>query len=236
MSLLQNEKLRWTNIRDRIDQSYQYDDVWNEAIAVFDSRLKSKFFNPIQTIINKREIDGAGFSIVFVQCALIETFAAFRIGKNFSDDRNSNTPHYEYFKGASIFKDFLRTANIFKDHFWKINSKNKISTDIPYASADFYISVRCGLMHEARTKGNWLIRATPKTISAKTDPLFIVSENGNYIIYRTVLHYRLLHYLETYKDELRQDSQVAALLRRNFARKLDHLFDFPADISYEWWR
>lgn len=231
-----DEKLIWTDIRDRLDQSYQYSDVWNEAIEIFDSRLRSKFFEPIQTIINQRKINGAGFSIVSVQCALIETFAAFRVGKSFSDDKNSATRQYEYFKSATIFNEFLRTANIFKDHFWLTNSKNKLSPDQPFTSSDFYANVRCGLIHEARTKANWLIRATPRSISVKQATQFIVCENGMYVIYRTILHYRLLHYLESYKDELRQNNEKAEQLRRNFARKLDNLFDLTPDTAYEWWQ
>jgi hypothetical protein len=194
-----------------------------------------KFFDPIQLIINNRKLKGEGFTIMTVQCALIEMFAAFRAGKIYNH-KKKGLPRYEYKDSPKEFKKFLRSASIFKDNFWELNSKGKVSIDKPFKSGDFYKDVRCGLMHEARTKENWHINLAPRKISAKSEKKFIVEENGKIKIYRTVLHYRLLDYLEEYVIDLRKDTEESETLRKCFARKLDHLFDIDADnANFDWW-
>lgn len=228
------EKTEWMKIRANLGQTYKYDQGWTDAINLFDKRINRKFFDPIQLIIDGKTLKGEGFTIVTVQCALIEMFAAFRQGKIFNHNRTSASPKYEYKESQKMFTSLLRTASIFKDNFWEYNAKNKIVIDKPYSSVDFYKHVRCGLMHEARTKENWHITATPFSKSVKTDKNFIVTENGKHKIYRTVLHYRLLGYLTEYKTELCKENQDGEILRKFFARKLDNLFDIDAD-GKDWW-
>lgn len=229
------EKTDWINIRKKLNQDYKYDKIWEEAILLFDKRLKRKFLNPIQLIIEPRTLEGEGFTIVTVQCALIEMFAAFRCGKIFNHSMTGASPKYEYRESKKMFTDFLRKISIFKDNFWQLDGNGKIVPDSPYDSTDFYTNVRCGLMHEARTKGNWYITATPKTKSVKSEKQFIITEDGKIKIYRTVLHHRLLCYLKDYELELRNDTTDGELLRKYFGRKLDHLFNFNADKNFEWW-
>ena len=234
MAKKQSEELQWLNIRTKLNQTYQYDIIWEEAISIFDSRLKKKFLDPIQLMIDNGGNWGAGFAIVSIQCALIETFAAFRSGKTFNDVA-APKPNYDYYKSKPLFCEFLRSAGIFEHHFWRFNDKGKVTTDHPYSAIDFYSNVRCGLMHEARTKANWRIKVSPNPQNVKTDIQFISNILGLNIIYRDILHYRLLHYFDQYKDELRLAGDIGNLLRRNFARKLDHLFDYHLDPTFEWW-
>jgi hypothetical protein len=44
-----------------------------------------------------------------------------------------------------------------------------------------------------------------------------------------------LEYLAEYSNELRQDTKDGERLRKYFARKMDHLFDFKTDKNYDWW-
>lgn len=229
------EKDDWTKIRRKLNQNYKYDKTWDDAINLFKKRLKRKYFDPVQLIIKGNTLKGEGFTIVTVQCALIEMLSAFRVGKIFNHNKTSASPKYEYRESQKMFTSILRSASVFKDNFWQLNNKNKTVIDKPYNAKDFYRFVRCGLMHEARTKENWHITATPLTKSVKTEKRFLVTESGKIKIYRTVLHYRLLHYLEEYSEELRKDTEDSEMLRKFFARKLDHLFDFKSDIKYDWW-
>jgi hypothetical protein len=224
----------WTDIRNRLNHKYFYDDAWEEAIQLFHSRMQRKFLAPLELIIKRRSLTGEGFAIVTVQCALIETFAAFRKGLIFNHNPY-NQSKFEYPGSQKIFTSFLKSASIFKDHFWVKNSKGKVVPNQPYGAADFYSNVRCGLMHEARTKSNWIIKA-PNLASEKTEKKFIQNESGKIIILRNVLHYRLLEYLNIYEGELRQVNGEGPVLRKNFARKLDHLFDFAPDTAFDWWR
>lgn len=235
MNVELEEKKDWTKIRASLNQKYDYDDSWEEAIKLFKNRVNRKFFNPVELIIKGKALEGEGFTIVTVQCALIEMFAAFRTGRIFNHSRSSTSPKYEYNKSQQMFTSLLRSAKIFKDNFWELNKKNKVLIDSPFSAKEFYTNVRCGLMHEARTKGNWYITATPKTKSVKTEKQFLVSEDGKIKIYRTVLHYRLTEYLTDYLVELRKADNDGKELRKFFARKLDNLFDYQPDAKFDWW-
>jgi len=152
------EKKKWSIIRNKLNQNYYYDDNWEEAINLFEYRLMNKFFNPIQQIINNRILKGEGFAILTVQCSLIEMFAAFRNGKIFNHRYKATTsPKYEYKFSEEMFTSLLKTNEIFKNIFWQKNENGIIEKDKPYSSSEFYKNVRCGLMHEAKTKGNWYI-------------------------------------------------------------------------------
>lgn len=229
------EKSEWKKIREKLDQTYKFEKVWwEQAITLFEKRVTRKFFDPLQTIINGKTLKGEGFTIVTVQCALIEMFSAFRKGKIFNHNRTSASPKYEYKESQKMFTSLLRTASIFEDNFWHLNKKGNPVIDKPFNSVDFYKYVRCGLMHEARTKENWHITATPSSTSVKTEKKFITLDSGKIKIYRTVLHYRLLDYLTEYKTDLQSDTKKGEQLRKFFARKLDDLFDIKADKK-DWW-
>ena len=229
------EKKDWAKIRLTLNQKFDYDDSWQRAIKLFENRVNRKFFNPVKLIIDGKALEGEGFTIVTVQCALIEMFAAFRTGRIFNHNRSSTSPKYEYDKSQQMFTSLLRSAKIFKDNFWELNQKNKPVIDKPFSAKEFYTNVRCGLMHEARTKGNWHITATPKNKSVKTEKQFLVLEDGKIKIYRTVLHYRLTEYLTDYLNELREMNNDGNELRKFFARKLDNLFDYQPDSKFDWW-
>src|ERR1700729_3233075 len=104
------EKKEWTKIRAKLNQPYKYENVWwEQAITLFDKRVRRKFLDPIQLIINGKTLKGEGFTIVTVQCALIEMFAAFRKGKIFNHNRTSGSPKYEYRESQKMFKSLFRT-------------------------------------------------------------------------------------------------------------------------------
>lgn len=220
----------WKNLRLKLNQDYSFNDEWETAILLFDTRLKRKFFKPVQTIIDQQTLEGEGFTIVTVQCSLIEMLSAFRKGEIYNHKNKTGTPKFEYFESKKMFTSFLKTANIFEDLFWKSDK-----TVPPFDADDFYTSVRCGLMHEARTKNKWFINAAPKTMKIKTETNFLQQKGDKKIIYRTILHYRLLSYLTDYQNELRQTNKEGKMLRKYFARKLDHLFEISTDKIFDWW-
>jgi hypothetical protein len=230
------EKSIWTEIRSNLDQNFKFNETWEQAIQLFEKRLKWKYFDPHQKIIDKNILKGEGFTIVTVQCALIEMFAAFRNGKIFNHNKQAGSPKYEYKESQKMFISILRSSSVFEDNFWQYNSKRKPVIDRPFSTVDFYKFVRCGLIDEARTKENWIISATPRTMYVQTEKKFLVQENGKIKIYRTILHYKLLIYLKEYLNELHYNNAEGELLRKNFARKMDHLYDFVTDIEYSWWK
>jgi hypothetical protein len=81
----------------------------------------------------------------------------------------------------------------------------------------FYSEFRCGLLHEAATKGSSIIR-TQKT--EEPDKLIEKEKNSNNVIlHRTPFQKALETYLEEYKIEL----MSSEILKKAFIRKMDDL-------------
>ncbi len=233
MSAQNTEVVKWQSIRDCCkDGDYLYSPNWNSAIKLFENRFRNKFINPLNRLFKADTKSGEGFTIVMVQCALIETFAAFREGKYFRYD-NVLSP-YEYKDSIELFIKFLTEIPEFNGVFYLVNANGVKTANTPFNSNDFYKKVRCGLMHETRTKGNWKI-----TSGNSTNDKSIVSKrrrNGNCnIIYRDLLQRDLISYFKRYIIELKQDTEEGILLRRNLARKFDQLYDIE-DRTAEWWK
>ncbi len=152
----------WNKVRTDLGKSYELNAQWKKAIKLFQTRLERKYFNPLQDIIDKKSLKGEGFSILTVQCSVIEALAAFRKGYVFNYRRTFASPTYEYSGSKDLYVNFLRTASIFKNNFFSIGENGDIVADTPFNAEQFYSDVRCGLLHEARTKGRWIINATKK--------------------------------------------------------------------------
>lgn len=181
----------------------------------------------------KDGITGEGFVIVTAQCALIETFAAFKEGKVYDREQEENEIYY--FNSRNLFVKFLTTESIFEGIFFNSNQIN-----CPHSAEQFYSEVRCGLMHEARTKGKWIIHKNEENY-ARNNPRYkktgkFIKENRQHekIIFRNQLQKALEKYFEQYKSDLRNSDESHNNLRRFFARKLDHLYGREKD-HFEWW-
>ncbi|MBW4890184.1 hypothetical protein KXQ82_10675 [Mucilaginibacter sp. HMF5004] len=238
MEIEEQEITKWKDIRLKLNQQYIYDKEWGKAIILFNQRFTRKYFDPIQQLIDEGKLKGEGFTILTVQCALIEAFASLRSGEIFDHTKNTGSPKYTYKNSQKIFTKFLQSAAIFKNIFWVDDSASSGQTipDKPFSAESFYKDVRCGLMHEARTKGKWIINAAPLRFKTKTEKIFIEHENGKNKIYRTILHYRLKRHLADYTSDLKKTGSEGEILRRFFARKMDHIFEEVADgTKFEWW-
>lgn len=114
-----------------------------------------------------------------------------------------HTQPTEYTSSANFFSSFLKEREPFKRVFTKKLAEK------------FYGHVRCGLLHEAATKSESIIR------SKKSGDLdCIVEKNGvGIVIYRDAFQKALLDYIENYGNELLQSK----LLQKNFIRKIDDI-------------
>lgn len=134
-----------------------------------------------------------------------------------------------------MFVGFLESAPIFEGNFWVPGPGGAKVSHVDFSAVEFYNDVRCGLMHEARTKNNWYIN-TNKAHEQKSKIFLVKEKDGKIRIYRTVLHHLLVEHLVLYLAELSAGNANGAILRRFFARKLDHIFDLPADAAhFNWW-
>lgn len=227
------ERDKWDSLRPRLNSLYAYNELWSEAIGLFRERLNKKFFNPLENLITESSA-GAGFTIVAVQCALIESLASFRTGQVFNHNKTAASPRYEYRRSSEVFRNFLYSDPIFENHFYVIDQGGNKNVDRPFDANLFYDNVRCGLLHEARTKNEWVINFTQD--NPKTKTTFLARDGANIRIYRSVLHFRLKECVNSYCQDLMISTIDGKNLRRFFGRKLDHLFDYPADPqNFDWW-
>ena len=100
---------------------------WEEAIRMAVSRFEERFFTPIKKLLDDNpELNG--FSIMALNCLLIDTFVQFNKGLAKSTDNSSK------------YTKFL--CNEFPEVF-----SNQ------YIARRFYKDIRCGILHSAQTNG-----------------------------------------------------------------------------------
>ena len=180
---------------------------WELAFKIFfQTRIETRYFEPIRLLQKHGENKGEGFAIVALQCSLIEFLASTRTGKSYKHNATDHERNYEfkYSSGEKVFKTFLKEIPPFKKHFE------------PWAEC-FYKQVRCGLVHEARTKGKWIIRAEPKPKNESV--IHWPDKNGKIILYRN----NLQKAFETYIDEYGKELTKCKCLQAAFIRKFDNL-------------
>jgi hypothetical protein len=187
---------RWHAIRDQLDPGTGKG-PWSDAFAFLQRRLETRYFAPIDVMQMHLGQQGEGFAIVTLQCALIEFLAALVEGRHFvHSSKDPAWDQHAYFDSSGLFVRFLRRE--FADWF---------ETDDE--GIEFYRKVRCGLLHEAMTKGRWHINLSgERGIDVATST-----------VYRDTLQQVLKDWLAAYEGRLIED----AALREAFIRKLDHV-------------
>jgi hypothetical protein len=186
----------WKAIRDQMFAGAA-PQIWEDVLRDFYyERLKSRYLDPIKAIQSIPALKGEGFAIVAIQCSLIEFLESCFQGKNYKY-KNPVAP-YEYKNSGDLFVSFLTKRQPFKPHFDK-------------ALADaFYKEVRCGILHEARTKGKWVIMAkNPALIADRNQP----------ILYRDNFQKAIIQFIANYRTKVPLDIE----LQKAFIRKFDHL-------------
>ncbi len=109
---------------------------WCEAIKILDARIRGRYLDPVDKLIEHEEpIEPEnrrfGFTILAIDCLLIETLQTFICGGGTS---------------GKMLVDFLTKRPSFSEHF----KEKKLA-------GRFYDDVRNGILHEAETRSGWLI-------------------------------------------------------------------------------
>ena len=174
-------------------------DEWASVYeSFFRQRLVLRYLNPIELLTKNGSWEGEGFSIVSIQCALIEFLAATRAGAKYRFLKKGETlGAYEYSSSSGLFQQFLSGVTPFSNSFDANSAK------------EFYQSIRCGLLHEARTQNGWRLWVSG------TKPINTASK----VVYRDALHSCITTYLEAYGKALLGDQK----LQEAFIRKFDDL-------------
>jgi hypothetical protein len=174
---------------------------WQKALSDFYlQRLSLRYLDPIKVLQESGESRGEGFSIMAIQCSLIEFLESTVEGLTYRWLPRGQVPGpFEYSSSRDVFVAFLRNRAPFSATFDEASSQ------------DFYESVRCGLLHEARTKRGWRIWAA--------GPVGMVADTKERIAYRNNFQAAILEFLNAYEELLPNSSQLQAA----FVRKLDSL-------------
>jgi hypothetical protein len=165
---------------------------WGKAITIFRKRIEDRFIQPVDTLLESerhlpRDRRRYGFVIMAIDCLLIETLQAFRYGE-------VNTEG----KSRPLITNFLQKS----PHFgW-----NKV------VAHQFYDDFRCGILHQAETMRDSLIRSN--------GPLLIDGASG-LIVNRTEFHRCLKRAFADYLRDLK--SGWPQSLRAKFRVKMEHI-------------
>lgn len=170
---------------------------WEAAFHdYFQARITLRYLDPIALIQKHDTKKGEGFSIVAIHCTLVEFLESTLRGVNYRFMKGQKPGQFEYNQSGPVFVDFLSKRQPFANWF------------SPTLAQDVYENVRCGLLHEARTKNGWLIRAQDKT-GAIVDP-------NSRILFRNSFHDALLRSVDGYRKDLCTDGDVQAAFLRKF--------------------
>ena len=184
---------------------FKNDTAWIKAYEdYFLTRLKDRYLTPIVSIKENGGYTGEGFSIMTIICSLIEFLETTYKGINYRFIKHGDLTlgEFEYSKSRDVFIDFLNNRHPFCSQFNK------------ETSAEFYSNVRCGLLHEARTNGKWIIRGKSyeNHLIKKTETEIIVYRNNFYDSLLTFIY-------KSYKSELLSSN----IRKEAFLRKFDKL-------------
>ena len=139
-----------------------------ELVRFLEERYSERFFKPIRCLREAAGNEqGYGFAIMALCCLLIETIQCYRQGLpslskedlDFMEgsDLNSNAPQDYKLVPPWPFKKGS------EDAFVNFFSELKHQQYLPgVEGVEFYKKVRCGLLHQAQTKGTWRLSRTGK--------------------------------------------------------------------------
>jgi len=149
------------------------------------NRFSERYIEPFKAIGDKKKYKN-GFSLMAISCLMIEALESFWQG--LEDTKR---------KSREIFIDFFCHCDELKD-FRGIGDQ-------------FYSNIRCGILHQAETRGGWKIS---REIGV---PLL---DKEKRIINANIFHGKLEEYLKRYQTEL-ETQDLNSLLWKNFKKKMD---------------
>lgn len=186
----------WNKLESKLKADFTNNDLWNEALNIFESRLDERYIKPVEVIQNNLSVVGEGFSITAILCSLIETLETFYDGECYKYETPRTNTEYGNGNSKIIFTNFLTTKEPFKSTFGEALAE------------DFFKNVRCALLHEAMTRNGWKIRIN-------TDVL-VKQNNDEKILNRFYFLEGIKEYVKSYRAEVLKDKN-----RKNaFIRKM----------------
>lgn len=149
------------------------EEKWEEAIEIFEDRIRGRYLNVIREMINNKNTHIDGFCIMALNCLLIETLLQFKYG--WSETKRANCFHYSDF----LYKEF-------RDIFYRRS-----------LAETFYKDIRCGILHSAETKNG-----SQLTIE-QYDPILMLNKEGAISVDVIRIYEALEEYFNNYIKKLK---------------------------------
>lgn len=175
---------------------------WKMAVEIFDDRMRGRFFNQIDLMDTNpnREVGVfAGFAIMSLDCLLIETLVQFMHGRIRTGQGMDEKSFFDFFQRGESFKKFFDTQT---------------------KATVFYQQIRCGLLHQAQTKGKSIIHIRKGPILKWIDPK---NPSKGFEIHRRKFHKEVFGIYESYCERLKDEKNLN--LKRMFKRKMEHIIN-----------
>lgn len=140
-----------------LDLSASANNDWGKAISVLKSRITERYLDPADLLIEHEEPKHYserrfGFTILAIDCLLIETLQAFK-------DGNEETKWKE---GENVFVNYLTQS---------INLGKCFNEEL---AKEFYQSYRNGILHQAQIKENHLVWSVGEVVH-KVDGAMVIN-------------------------------------------------------------
>lgn len=166
---------------------------WNFAIEIFEDRIRGRYLEIIDRIINNGCLMVDGFSVMALNCLLIETLLQFKNG--WDETKKSNSDEYSKF---------------LKEEFPHIFTNKELALI-------FYRDIRCGILHSAQTKNGSQLTVNENYTVA------VINTNRRKSISVDVVGISeiIKSYYSDYIEKLRNAQNVD--LRVGFIKKMDYL-------------
>lgn len=198
----------WQSLHGQLDPE-SYDENWQTLIDHVRNRLEKRFLEPADILLEHEQEhiqkgsspEGLGFSVLAIDCLLIETLCGYEQGQR---TRRGGT--------HKAFENFLNTAPRFKDAFGHAGR-----------AGDFADAIRNGLLHDGETRKGWIIwQGRPD------GPIVADFGDGLLRLYRSAFHNALKEYVIDYFERLR--AADGTQLRRNLESRINQLCEDSAPM------
>jgi hypothetical protein len=170
------------------------DDDWPTMVSIFKDRIEGRYLKPIRLIAGDCDIgEFSGFSILALDCLVIETLNQFYHGLDETEGAH-----------RKAFWNFFKNSEFFKTHF----SRKKAFT--------FYSHYRCGILHQAQTKRQSVVRIDQNTMIQPVDS----DISKGLIVDRAKFHEAVENEVKSYIERLQSGKDEDVQLRGNFVKKM----------------
>jgi hypothetical protein len=184
---------QWPAMRMRLQTDDA--DAWREAVTLLRNRLGGRYLEHASALLNCRY---SGFAILAIDSAVIEALEQFRKGVH-------KTPAK---KSGEFFRDFF-TATRFKAFF------------TPELADLFYRTVRCGILHQAESAADSLVKKSTASFVVKRSP-----SGKGVVINARRFHEELDRAFDDYVNALLTGD---APLRTSFIKKMNYITRSSSD-------